>query len=562
MRKLVSAATSLVMAATMVGAVAPVVAGAADAKKGFSILTYKDATLQEGVKADGATVTVSADAIAAGDVTVPLAIYIDSETPDIVSFGVDATVKSDSADVGKVKFTAYTPGAEDYFAEAHSFKIADGSEITTTKVVAFAGSYNKRSGYKPHGMYNVACDESQTDAGTDNAFVGCVWLSGGEKLQSWYGAKSSDFPCVVFDVTLPKGIAEGDYVIDFCNYLTFSGNASCVLETNEAYETYTNKNLDLNSLTIKVGDAGSSSTTASTATTATTASTSGAGSTTTTTTSSAKPSVDGDVIVDFTNPNSEDGYWRVDEDDSSVVYVDAHVTSKDDTILPISFSMVIDYEGDFGFEVDSVSPAFANSGITANKKLPNFSSITQVKGEGIPVDKDNNILAYLTFTVPDGTPDGLYKISASKAAFMKTSSPETFYTSGVIDGYIAIGDVDPGTSTTTTAGSTTGSTTTTTTTATTANTGDKTTSSATTASTTGKPVTKLYGDTNCDGSVKINDVVLLNKYLNDNKSYAISDQGKINADCYNPKDGKELTAEDSDAIIKSIVHLVELPVNQ
>ncbi|MDE6093077.1 MAG: hypothetical protein K2G14_08280, partial [Ruminococcus sp.] len=79
MRKLVSAATSLVMAATMVSAVAPVVAGAADAKKGFSILTYKEAELPSGVTAEGATVKVSADAIKAGDVKVPLAIYVQSE---------------------------------------------------------------------------------------------------------------------------------------------------------------------------------------------------------------------------------------------------------------------------------------------------------------------------------------------------------------------------------------------------------------------------------------------------------------------------------------------------
>ncbi|MDE6092012.1 MAG: glucuronoarabinoxylan endo-1,4-beta-xylanase, partial [Ruminococcus sp.] len=71
-----------------------------------------------------------------------------------------------------------------------------------------------------------------------------------------------------------------------------------------------------------------------------------------------------------------------------------------------------------------------------------------------------------------------------------------------------------------------------------------------------------YGDTNCDGQVRINDVVVLNRYLNDAKSITVSDQGKRNADCYNPKDGAELTAEDSKAIIQSIVHLVELPVNK
>ena len=70
----------------------------------------------------------------------------------------------------------------------------------------------------------------------------------------------------------------------------------------------------------------------------------------------------------------------------------------------------------------------------------------------------------------------------------------------------------------------------------------------------------LYGDTNCDGVVRINDVVLLNKWLNDAKSYAMSDQGKLNADCCDPQAGEGLDANDSDAIIRSIVHLVELPV--
>ena len=56
------------------------------------------------------------------------------------------------------------------------------------------------------------------------------------------------------------------------------------------------------------------------------------------------------------------------------------------------------------------------------------------------------------------------------------------------------------------------------------------------------------------------DVVLLNKWLADNKSYNLTAQGALNADCFNPKAGKDITSADSDAIIKSIVHLVTLPV--
>jgi hypothetical protein len=53
----------------------------------------------------------------------------------------------------------------------------------------------------------------------------------------------------------------------------------------------------------------------------------------------------------------------------------------------------------------------------------------------------------------------------------------------------------------------------------------------------------LFGDVNCDGSVKINDVVLLNRYLN--KTATLTDQGAKNADCVN--DG-ELKENDSEAI--------------
>ena len=70
---------------------------------------------------------------------------------------------------------------------------------------------------------------------------------------------------------------------------------------------------------------------------------------------------------------------------------------------------------------------------------------------------------------------------------------------------------------------------------------------------------KLYADTNCDGKVDMVDVLCLNSYLNDAASYKITDQGKINADCCDAKDGAGLDENDSKAIFLSLVNLVALP---
>ena len=61
----------------------------------------------------------------------------------------------------------------------------------------------------------------------------------------------------------------------------------------------------------------------------------------------------------------------------------------------------------------------------------------------------------------------------------------------------------------------------------------------------------LYGDVNCDKQVRINDVVLLNRYLA--KTADVSAQGKKNADCV--KDGN-ITADDSTAIKEFLARLI------
>ena len=587
MKKLFSAAASLVMAATMVGAVSPVGTSAADDKKGFTFLAYKDATLPTGVTNNGDTVTVSADAIAAGDVVVPVGIYLTENSADITGFSVDATVKSDSKDVGKVKFKAFTPGSTKFFDEAKEFTAADGTKFTTDKVVAFAGEVS-RTGYKAHGTFQVSDAEQQLKAGTENAFVGMAWTNGASKYQ-WHGEKSDTYPVVVFNVTLPKGIANGDYVIDFCNYDNDYGNKSCLVEAGGKYNT-DNKNLDLKSLTIKVGDSATPTTTQTTATTATTA-----GSTTTTvttggttpTTPSKDPDVpegqetdgkkshlvaDSKIVFDLTNKDAEDGYWRVDPDAGDVWFAPT-LDTHGELVTGMQFFFKVD--GDFSAEIEKSSPALQDVFVQPSNADKGVSLTCAVGpgSSGISATSDQPV--FNIFLKPaEGLKDGLYKITIDTTQdtceILGANKERVDVT--VIPGYIAIGNVSSSDSTTTTtsATTTTSGTTTTTTTASASSAGTTTTTttkasetSGTTTTTTKAPDgTLLYGDTDCNGVVKINDVVVLNKWLNDNKSYDISDQGKINADCFKPQGGNELTAEDSDAIIKSIVHLVTLPVEK
>ena len=74
-------------------------------------------------------------------------------------------------------------------------------------------------------------------------------------------------------------------------------------------------------------------------------------------------------------------------------------------------------------------------------------------------------------------------------------------------------------------------------------------------------ISKMLGDVNNDHVVNENDVTLLLNYLNDSSSYYISDQGKINADVYQP--GSGLTSEDTDAI-KMYINgdITDLPVQE
>ncbi|MBE6847614.1 MAG: glycoside hydrolase family 9 protein [Oscillospiraceae bacterium] len=63
----------------------------------------------------------------------------------------------------------------------------------------------------------------------------------------------------------------------------------------------------------------------------------------------------------------------------------------------------------------------------------------------------------------------------------------------------------------------------------------------------------LYGDANCDGIVKIGDVILCNRYISEDTAITITEQGLTNADC----DGKAgVTSDDSVLILKLIAGMI------
>ena len=68
------------------------------------------------------------------------------------------------------------------------------------------------------------------------------------------------------------------------------------------------------------------------------------------------------------------------------------------------------------------------------------------------------------------------------------------------------------------------------------------------------------GDFNCDNTVDISDVIMLNNYLRDKSSYSPSEQGRKNANVYRP-DSTGLNFDDAAAITEFIAGKYKLPTN-
>lgn len=580
MKKLISAVSSLAMAATMVGAAVPFATGAADASATLEIRPF--------VNKDGSAVstTITQDQIAAGDVTIPVGVYVVKESSDIKSMQAQMAIssKDGNATPEYVKFSGaaadmpYLP-KDDYFAADYAYT----DSISTNKLIGPMGSVTSgRRGVEIDAAGKMACsiDEGYKEANVTNYWSSIAWIAPTDGC-SWTGAKSDDYPLYVVDVNFAKGTPAGTYTIDFCEYgaLANDDNRSCNINTFDGTDFNAKVgNLDLKPLTITIeGDVATTTSNEATTTTTTNTTTAPVTTTTTTTTQGEQPQL-GDYNFIFPNDNiddlvaANDTMHIEDNGDTLTYYMDVAVDVPDTDyvaaikLTPGSMSVPAGVKYD-GFEKTS----YATSMEAGWEQTGDYLYLTPLKGGSEPdhlietepvitlrfvVDKD------FEGTVPVTMDAGIVCVQLEDENHTKVEHNATIVAGSFTKGNAVTTTTEQATTTTTEQVTTTTTDEVTTTTEKVTTTTDEvttTTEKVTTTTTTAEPGTLLYGDTNCNGVVNIADVVVLNKWLNDASSYAMKDQGKINADCCDAKGGEGLDASDSKAIIQSIVHLVKLP---
>jgi hypothetical protein len=162
--------------------------------------------------------------------------------------------------------------------------------------------------------------------------------------------------------------------------------------------------------------------------------------------------------------------------------------------------------------------------------------------------KEGEVIATVMVNAPKEP--GRYEINIDPCKIFKKGSSSALWTASIKPAVVVVkGEETESTESTQTTSSTT--------------TEDITTSSSTTSEDVTGDLTPDFGDVNVDGEVNIADVVVLNKWLNNHDDYNLTPQGQVNADCFEYNKGQVLTAKDSDAIIKHIIHLPDyltLPV--
>jgi len=546
MKKLISAAASLAMAASMVSSAVPFATGAADATKGFELRTFLDVNGKE------VSSTISADAISAGEVTIPVGLFLVEDTNDSQTLSAQFTVKSSDGDASNsyVKFVKHK-ASSDYFASAQSFTLA-GSSGSTKTLVGFAG---KIVNDDEDGDYFSAtvkgqefAEENSKSAGTDNAFGSIAYTGPTSGTYSWSGDKSDSYPVCVWDVVFAKGTPAGTYTIDFCKYAPdadYPDNRACMIETAAGKMTDSNSKLTLKSLDITIEGSGSG-TTAPATTTAPADTTTAPATTTQGGGSSTSDEVDEKFIIKPKDATVEAG---------GTVNVDIICENGSNRKAAQFVAQVIDAN----LPIKGATSTMSTVRCSAISTKPEYNEIngtwycdTLDSGEPQEIDTSKAV-AKFAITVPADATPGTYEWKLDRFHVVEDGYNGVEFDANLQTGKLEV--TGGGSTTASEEGTTTTQPTTTATAADTTATAADTTATAadTTAST---PAGVVYGDVNCDGKVNIADVVVLNKYNNDASSYAITAQGKVNADCCDAGDG--INANDSDAIIKSIVHLVDI----
>ena len=535
MKKFISAAATLAMAASMAVSAVPFTTGAADASKTLEIRAFENAS-------------TTIDTTSA-DVTVPVGLYIVEGTNDCQTISSKFTVHSKDGDASAVKFEAVAPGKS---VGAEKDVTIDGESYKTDVLYNFAGEPTVARGkvkFVPTGTVVVDDDETGDPAGNETNYVASLaWTTASDGTgYKWTGSKSDDYPIFVVNVTFPKGTKSGTYTIDFLDYLKDAKYPEIYSNLIEVGGTkYSSKNANLNlkgGLEIKVNGGGAVTPTPTAAPVQPTA-------------APAQPTAaPGTSTEDKTLPVNSEFKLFAEKD---VYEIQAGSTQKDLCLYvdPGTHSSGM-YALEFGqlpegFTISKYSKTNEAAEDTAWNKVGDVYFNNSLNG-GDPIKPSTeDPLFYFDLDVASTVADGEYTIPIKRLDVIE-SKDSSFAASVTTPIKITVtgGAVAP------------------TTTAAPAPTAAQPTEAQPTAAqpteaqpTAAQPTAATnvtYGDTNCDGKVNIADVVILNKYLTDKTSITVSAQGLLNADCCDPTGTANPDFTDSKAIIKSIVHLVSLP---
>ncbi len=286
MKKFISALTSVAIAATAMGSVLSMSASAAVDSTIFDIRT-----------GDSNAITVSAADIAAGDVTVPVSIYI-PQCEGVNTVAIKLAVNGDET-------LGQAPATHKYLFGNYGITLQAAAEGGNTRAEGYAKTACLDAEKKGNVAYqspifipeyfnfsymnqnNIMEEKNCTNYSAKLATEASDVTSWSES-ESW----AYDHPLFVFDMVLPKGLADGTYTLDI--YTKDYVNATSL---NDPEPTYTASyiagvdgtvNLVSRPLVVTVGEGGSNTTPSSSSSTTTT---------TTTSTSTTPPSSDAMQII-------------------------------------------------------------------------------------------------------------------------------------------------------------------------------------------------------------------------------------------------------------------------
>ena len=444
MKKLISAVTSLCMAATMVSAVAPMSVGAADATKGFYVKTYDET--KPDMASGSSTITVKKSDIGADGYKIPAAMYLEEATNnDTGSLSVNIT-----CDTSKIAFAVASP-TDKYYSSAKNVTLATGSG-STDRYITFGGIMDDMDGYIAPGRYQFGCEPFQKSAGTDNYFLGLSWMSDGRDY-AWAGSTSTAYPLYVFDITLASDITVGTYHVDIMNYDTDPDEKITVMtpmieakkKDGEASRKYTKEdgNLKTEGLTIVVegSEPGTVTTTTTTAPTPPV--------TTTTTTPVVTPVGDKDFNFKLVNADGASSVTGAKAGDTMTLSL--IVDAGNNTCA--GFDAQYDLGGVELLKMGQKSKALADMTLNTNPAEARVSIMSVGDTTGEPVAVTNGAAAsQIQIKVPDNAKNGdtfTVGLVADELHVFKEGGSGDKYSTSFVPFTITVGDAPVGTTTTT-----------------------------------------------------------------------------------------------------------------